>query len=36
MKNPYHPVAYKAVSRLMKLANLTRKKVTLIPLNRNS
>ncbi len=36
MKNPYHSVAYKAVSRLMKIGNFTRKKVTLIPKNRNS
>ena len=34
--NPYHMVAYKAVSRLMKIGNFTRKKVTLIPKNRNS
>ena len=36
MQDPYHPIAYKAVSRLMKLGNFTRKKVTLIPANRNS
>lgn len=36
MKDPYHLVAYKAVSRLMKIGNFTRKKVTLIPKNRNS
>ena len=35
-KDPYHLVAYKAVSRLMKVGNFTRKKVTLIPKNRNS
>ena len=35
-KDPYHQIAYKAVSRLMRLANFTRKKVTLIPKNRNS